>query len=48
VLLWDIKRGKCFHRLTKHKAPVLALAITPDARTVLSGGADDAVIVWRL
>jgi WD40 repeat protein len=37
-----------FIRLTGHEGPVAAVAFAPDGRTLLSGGTDGAVILWRV
>lgn len=38
----------CLANLKGHSSWVLALAVSPDARTVVSGGLDDRIIVWDL
>jgi WD40 repeat protein len=38
----------CLAQLKGHSSWVLALAVTPDARTVVSGGLDDRIIIWDL
>lgn len=38
----------CLANLKGHSSWVLALAVSPDARTVVSSGLDDRIIVWDL
>ncbi len=38
----------CMAQLKGHSSWVLALAVSPDARTVVSGGLDDRIIIWDL
>jgi WD40 repeat protein len=38
----------CLAQLKGHSSWVLALTVSPDARTVVSGGLDDRIIIWDL
>jgi WD40 repeat protein len=46
-VLWDIKEGKERARLAGHQGGVMAMAFTPDGRTLATAGLRDGVIrVW--
>jgi WD40 repeat protein len=44
--VWDIATGKCLRTLQGHTDWVHFLALTPDSRTVVSGGSDSTVRAW--
>jgi WD40 repeat protein len=46
--LWDIANGRSLRTFNGHRGFVNALAITPDGRYGLSGGADGRRLVWDL
>jgi WD40 repeat protein len=48
VRLWDVTGGKEARGLAAHGAAVGAVAISPDGRAVLSGGADGTLCLWVL
>ena len=41
--MWDLETGKCIKTLEGHTSYVLSVAISPDARAVLSGSDDKTV-----
>ena len=45
VRVWDVETGQVLRKLEGHKGRVLSVAISPDARQVLTGG-DTSVILW--
>ncbi|CAG9826222.1 unnamed protein product [Diabrotica balteata] len=46
VRLWDVERGFCIHRLTKHTEPVYSVAFSPDGKFLASGSFDKCVHIW--
>jgi cytochrome c len=46
VRLWDLKAGKMLEVLLGQEGPVFAVAVSPDARHVVSGGRDGKLRVW--
>ncbi|ODM99414.1 F-box-like/WD repeat-containing protein TBL1XR1 [Orchesella cincta] len=46
VRLWDVERGICIHRLTKHTEPVYSVAFSPDGLLLASGSFDKCVHIW--
>ncbi|MBE9030119.1 protein kinase [filamentous cyanobacterium LEGE 11480] len=44
----SVDKYPCLTNLKGHSSWVLALAVSPDARTVVSGGLDDRIIIWDL
>jgi len=40
--------NRCLHTLTGHSRWVMAVCISPDGHSVISGGLDDAIRVWNL
>lgn len=46
VRLWDVERGACIHRLTKHTEPVYSVAFSPDGKFLASGSFDKCVHIW--
>jgi WD40 repeat protein len=48
LILWDLATGKILRRYAGHSRPVTSLAVTPDGRTLISGGMDRLVKVWDL
>ena len=43
--VWDLELGACTKMLEAHTGPVTSVAISPDARTVVSGSWD-CTIRW--
>nr|WP_223257409.1 serine/threonine-protein kinase [Phormidesmis priestleyi] len=39
---------KCLHTLSGHSSWVVAIALSSDARTLISGGLDDRIMLWDL
>lgn len=48
ILLWDATDGHLVKSLRGHKAIVRALAFDPNSRTLVSGGDDATLRVWKL
>ncbi|MCX8070998.1 MAG: protein kinase [Candidatus Binatia bacterium] len=48
VDLWDLEKERPVRRLEGHSSSVKALAMTPDARRLVSGGDDQKLILWDL
>ncbi len=46
VRLWDVERGNCIHKLTKHTEPVYSVAFSPDGMLLASGSFDKCVHIW--
>ncbi|CAG7667495.1 unnamed protein product [Allacma fusca] len=46
VRLWDVDRGACIHKLTKHTEPVYSVAFSPDGMLLASGSFDKCVHIW--
>jgi len=48
VRLWDVERGQCVHKLTRHLEPVYSVAFSPDGRHIASGSFDKCVHIWNV
>ncbi|WP_030185357.1 WD40 repeat domain-containing serine/threonine-protein kinase [Streptomyces sp. NRRL S-813] len=48
VRVWDLRTGRCVHRLEGHTAPIAALAVSPDGRLALTGSGDQLARLWDL
>lgn len=52
IILWDLNTGERLHEfmLPDHEilAPVFALAVSPDEKTMITGGHDDRIMVWNI
>jgi WD40 repeat protein len=46
VQVFDAATGQCVHRLAEHRAPVSAVACSPDGQYVFSGDVQGAGILW--
>lgn len=47
IQLWDVPTGRQLHRLTGHRQPIRAVALSRDGQTGLSGDADGMVRLWQ-
>mmetsp|Transcript_51410 Transcript_51410/g.95078 ORF Transcript_51410/g.95078 Transcript_51410/m.95078 type:complete len:533 (-) Transcript_51410:56-1654(-) len=47
VCVWSYPDGECLGKYTGHSGAVWSCSITADSRWLLSGGADNQVIVWE-
>ncbi|ESN91742.1 hypothetical protein HELRODRAFT_185199 [Helobdella robusta] len=48
VRLWDVERGVCVHKLTRHLEPVYSVAFSPDGKHIASGSFDKCVHIWSV
>jgi WD40 repeat protein len=48
VRVWDAAGGRPVGQFKGHAMRVMALAFSPDGKTLLSGAADRTVWTWRL
>jgi transducin (beta)-like 1 len=48
VRLWDVERGQCVHKLTRHLEPVYSVAFSPDGKHIASGSFDKCVHIWNV
>lgn len=48
VRLWDVERGTCVHKLTRHQEPVYSVAFSPDGKHIASGSFDKCVHIWNV
>ncbi|KAJ9301862.1 hypothetical protein DTO271G3_728 [Paecilomyces variotii] len=48
IRFWDAKNYSLIQRLQNHQADVLDVAVSADGETVISGGADQRTVVYRL
>jgi WD40 repeat protein len=46
--LWDLATGKELKQFKGHTGPVLSLAISRDGRFLVSGSADNSMVLWRV
>ena len=45
--LWDVFRGETLREFGDHNGPIGATALSPDGLTVLTGGGDGAIKLWK-
>jgi serine/threonine protein kinase/sugar lactone lactonase YvrE len=48
IMVWDIAKREAVKRMDGHSGAILAMAITPDRKWLVSGGRDQKVIAWNL
>ena len=48
IRVWDLRTKRCLARLASHVGVPAALAFSPDGATLLSGGRDQLINIWRL
>jgi RNA polymerase sigma factor (sigma-70 family) len=46
ILAFDVKTGKLLFKSAVHKAPIRALAFSPDGKLLAGGAQDKAVLMW--
>ena len=46
ITVWDLASGKQLRVFEGHSAKINGMAITPDGKLLISGGADRVFIVW--
>jgi WD40 repeat protein len=46
--LWDVETGRQVATLQGHDADVVAIAFSPDGRTLVAGGVGQTVWTWDL
>jgi WD40 repeat protein len=46
--LWDLATGKELKLFKGHTGPVLSLAISRDGRFLVSGSADNSMVLWQV
>ncbi len=47
AVLWNCDTGKALHRYGKHRGEVAAVALSSDARFVVTGSLDETAILWN-
>lgn len=45
--LWDVQTGKAVATFSGYRAPVTAVAVSPDSKSVVSGSYDGEIHVWN-
>ena len=48
ITLWNLKTGKLMHTLRGHPNTVACLAFSADSQTLVSGGSEGLVKIWRI
>lgn len=48
VKVWGYESGACYRTGIAHSATVRAVAITPDAKHLVSVGDDGAILIWAV
>lgn len=48
IRVWDLRTRECLHVLDGHVSVIRGLDVTPDGRTLVSGGRDKVVNIWDL
>lgn len=48
VRLWEVERGTCLYRLTRHSEPVYSVSFSPDGKYLASGSFDKCVHIWSV
>jgi len=48
IRMWNLHQGKLLCVLREHLDKVYTLAFSPDGQTLVSGGEDMTVKIWRL
>ncbi|MHC5774519.1 WD40 repeat domain-containing protein [Nostoc sp.] len=46
--LWNLATGEEISALTKDYYLVYSVAFSPDGKTLVSGGSDNTIKIWRL
>jgi predicted NACHT family NTPase len=46
IKIWDVNRGNCVKTIQGHTDRIRAITITPDERTIVSGGFDGTIKLW--
>jgi len=45
--IWDLKSGEAITTLQGHRRQIFSLAVSPDGRTIASGGLEGDILIWR-
>lgn len=48
VRLWDVEKGVCLYKLTRHNEPVYSVSFSPDGKYLASGSFDKCVHIWSV
>jgi WD40 repeat protein len=47
VIVWDTKKQRLLHSWQAHSAGIRAMALSPDGRSLATGGYDHSVTLWH-
>ena len=46
--LWNVETGQLARTLSRRNGSIHCLAFGPDGKTIVTGGLDNTVVVWRM